>query len=41
MARVQKILKKMGVEKELTRRGAKAGDVVLLENIEFIYHPEN
>jgi len=40
VARVQRILNKMGVEKELARRGAKEGDVVILENIEFIFHPE-
>lgn len=38
--RLQGILKKMGVEKELSRQGARAGDTVRLGEMEFSYEPE-
>jgi GTPase len=40
VARLQNILKKMGVEKELERRGAKTGNQVSLGGFEFTYRPE-
>lgn len=40
VARFQKILKKMGVEDELRRRGAVAGDVVTVGEYEFTYRPD-
>jgi GTPase len=40
VARLEKILRKMGVEKELQRRGARAGDRVALGNFDFTFRPE-
>lgn len=37
--RFQNILKKMGVERELQRRGVKAGDTVRIGTVEFTYEP--
>jgi len=37
--RFQNILKKMGVEKELARQGARPGDTVRIGKVEFFYEP--
>ena len=39
LKRFQNILKKMGVEKELARKGAAPGDNVRIGKIEFTYEP--
>ncbi|HVO33229.1 MAG TPA: GTPase ObgE [Elusimicrobiota bacterium] len=39
LKRFQNILRKMGVEKELARQGAQAGDAVKIGKIEFSYEP--
>ncbi|MBI4395798.1 MAG: GTPase ObgE [Elusimicrobia bacterium] len=40
LARLQKILRKMGVEKELEKRGIATGDRVAIGSHEFTYRPE-
>ena len=39
LRRFQNILKKMGVEKELARQGAKPGDSVKIGKVEFFFEP--
>lgn len=41
IARVQKIFKKMGVEKELLKKGAKLGDSVVLGDMMFTFRPDD
>lgn len=40
VARLQKIFRKMGVEKALDQKGARVGDQVFLGNFQFSYRPE-